>query len=170
MIVGGASTLAGYSSVLQADLQQMSSSLSDFISPEMAKQLTDMINYAPKVLVLVGTFLALISFAGCCGSFSKSRCASLSFALNGENPGAAVSLLHAVSTQVPLIPYSLDDPHTTSRRTLLRIYSVLVLVLLLAQLAVIGYAAQRGEGVETAAGTCEMSGRLGGAGMMGRCL
>ncbi len=81
MIVGGASTLAGFSAVLQADLQQLSSSLSDFISPEMAQQLKDVVNYAPKVLVLVGSFLALISFAGCCGAFNKSRCA-ISFPRN----------------------------------------------------------------------------------------
>jgi hypothetical protein len=96
MIVGGASTLAGYSSVLQADLQQLSSSLSDFISPEMAHQLTDMINYAPKVLVLVGAFLALISFAGCCGAFSKSRCASF-FVIQSRG-----FLFHHIALYIPI--------------------------------------------------------------------
>ena len=73
MMAGGATALAGYSSVLQADLQQLSSSISEFISADMANQLTEAINYAPTMLVVFGTFLALISFAGCCGSFNKSR-------------------------------------------------------------------------------------------------
>jgi hypothetical protein len=73
IIVGGATALAGYSSIFQEDLQKLSSDLSDFIPPEMAQRLTDAINYAPLTLIVVGCFLSIISFAGCCGSFVKSR-------------------------------------------------------------------------------------------------
>jgi hypothetical protein len=73
MIACGASTLAGFSSVLQADLQKLSSSLSEFIPPELAQKLTDAINYAPTTFVTIGFLLAIISFAGCCGSLKKSR-------------------------------------------------------------------------------------------------
>ncbi len=72
MVAGEATALGSFSSVVQVDLRQLSSSLADFVSPEMANQLAEAIYYALTMLA-VASFLALISFAGCCGLFKKSR-------------------------------------------------------------------------------------------------
>mmetsp|Transcript_1610 Transcript_1610/g.4461 ORF Transcript_1610/g.4461 Transcript_1610/m.4461 type:complete len:256 (+) Transcript_1610:124-891(+) len=74
MVVSGSIAFAGYSSILQADLQKLSSSIHEFLTPEMSKTLMDAVNYAPVLLILVGSFLALISFFGCCGALYKNRC------------------------------------------------------------------------------------------------